>query len=360
MHVPSNVPSIIPAAHRWIATASLSAALLFGLLPDIGVAGTVNINFTRNSATGAPFPDGTGILGGGGWNRRNKDEATVADILLTSTGASSGVSVVNNIAGAFGATRVNGNPVQNESWSKSVANPIVLTISGLVPNAFYRLACYSDRVGDGVNPTNTFLANGSISGSTNNAGAASVTLPGTAGTDYVILIAPASSLGQIALSTPVIAGLQIQGVLTGELGPKMDCMVTNLRIVPGGKGRGVFGIRPNPAQTFTLNGNRGTTRTFYVNAKNTGVEYDKAFLMAFPDRGLRLKVLDKTTLRNVTANARALRHRFDLNAGQTQGFIVQVGASNPTFSNPLGAGIGCSPSTLKASKQDVVRCVVTP
>jgi hypothetical protein len=333
---------------------TLIAGLVFSAA---AFAGTVNVNFTNTSPTGFPAADGTGILGGGGWGRFNTAQATTSFNFQSSTGAASGVSIVNN-AIPFGDSQGNGNPVQNESWF--TLSGLSLTISGLVANGSYQLACYSDVDGflGFVSPTTLYTANG-VSATTTNGTASPRSLPGTRGIDYALITTKANAAGQIVLTGAQIAGLQIQGVFVGERGPKMDCMIARSAGSRAGKGRGIFGIAPNPAQSLSQSGAGGTARTYFVNVRNTGAEFDRAFLMAFPDRGASIRVIDQTTRKNVTAASIARRHRFNISAGATSRFTVQVSSLGPQ-TRALNVGIGASPSTLRRPQQDVVTCVLTP
>lgn len=325
------------------------------LAPSGGIAGTVNVNFTNTTPSQGGLTDGTGILGGGQWSRLIKDTGTTAFNLAKSDGVLAGFSIVNDSVPS-GDTQGNGNPVQNESWYAFAG--LNLTMSGLTPNGFYQLACYSDVDGflGFASPTTLYTANG-VSKTTINGTASARSLPGTSGIDYALITTQANASGQIILTAAQIAGLQVQGVLPGESGPKMDCMITRSAGSKIGKGRGVFGIKPNRAQSLSQSGSGGAKRTFFVNVNNAGAEYDKAFLMAFPDKGVKLRIVDQATRKNVTAAAIARRHRFDIGSGNTARFTVQVAARS---AGQLNVGIGASPSTLNRSNQDVVTCVLKP
>jgi hypothetical protein len=325
--------------------------------PCAGLAGTVNVNFTDTSASVSGALDGTGILGGGIWSRIINDQGAIPFALRDSNDVPTGVSVVNGSVPS-GDSQGNGNPVQNESWF-SLAN-LALSINGLVPNGSYRLACYSDVDGflGFVSPTTLYTANG-VSATTTNGTASARSLPGTSGIDYALITAKANGSGVISLTAAQIAGLQIQGVLPGENGPKMDCMITRSANSKAGKGQGVFGIKPNRAQSLSQRAN-GAAKTYFVNVKNAGAEFDSAFLMAFPDAGVKLRVIDQATRKNVTAAAVARRYRFDIDSGNTMRFTVQVSSASGGQTGTLNAGIGASPSTLNRANQDVVTCVLKP
>lgn len=348
-----------PIQTRGLLAASLFSLLAGGMLSPEAEAGTVNVNFTDTSATVTGVSDGTGVLGGGIWTRIINDQGTTPFTLNKNNSVLSGMTLANDVTPLGDTQAANNNPVQSESWfSLSGLN---LTLGGLVPNGSYRLACYSDVDGfiGFVSPTTLYTANG-VSGTTLNGSASVRSLPGTAGVDYVLLTTKANAAGQIVLTCAQIAGLQIQGVFSGENGPKMDCMITRAAGSSAGKGRGVFGINPNPLQTLTQSSKGQKTKTSFVNVKNSGAEFDRGFLMAFPDRGAKIRVIDQTLRKNVTAAAKALRHRFDISAGQTKRFTVQLSSATAGQTAPLSVGIGASPSTLKRPKQDVVYFVLTP
>jgi hypothetical protein len=333
---------------------TLIAGLVF---PAAALAGTVNVNFTDTSASVSGTTDGVGILGGGIWSRLNKSTGTTAFALRDNNNVLTGISVVNASI-PFGDSQANGNPVQGESWF--AISGLSLTIGGLVANGSYQLACYSDVDGfiGFVSPTTLYTANG-VSATTTNGTASPRSLPGARGIDYALITTKANATGQIVLTGAQIAGLQIQGVFVGERGPKMDCMIARSAGSRAGKGRGIFGIAPNPAQSLSQSGSGGTARTYFVNVRNAGAEFDRAFLMAFPDRGASIRVIDQTTRKNVTAASIARRHRFNISAGATSRFTVQVSSLGPQ-TRTLNVGIGASPSTLRRPQQDVVTCVLTP
>lgn len=337
---------------------SLLMLITLSALPFAGLAGTVNVNFTDTSSSVSGALDGTAILGGGIWSRIINDQGTTPFSLRNSNDVLTGVTVVNNSIPS-GDSQANGNPVQSESWFS--IGTLNLTIGGLVPNGSYRLACYSDVDGfiGFVSPTTLYSANG-VSATTTNSNASARTLPGISGIDYVLITTKANGAGQIQLTAAQIAGLQIQGVLPGEAGPKMDCMISRAAGSLSGKGQGVFGVKPNRAQSLSQRASGGVKRTYFVNAKNIGAEFDSAFLMAFPDRGTKVRIVDQTTRKNVTAAALARRHRFDIDAGATSRFTVQVSPRGSGSSKTLNVGIGASPSTLTTANQDVVTCVLKP
>jgi len=329
---------------------SIIAVSLF--LSGAGQGGTINVNFTDTTGTGPGF-DGNGILGGGVWNRVQDASLPGSFPLAKNTGAASGVTMNPTGVSILGSSQGNGNLIQNESWYDG--NTITITCTGFVPNGFYSVVVYNDRYG---------ISNYTVQGvpkSLPAAGIAPTVLPGIENVDYATFVAKASSGGAISVTGQIFAGIQIQGVLKGEVGgPKDDCMITNSRFSRGGRGRGIFGIRPNPVQSFAQSGRGGASRFYFVNVNNTGAEYDKMFLMAFPDPNTRVTIIDRTTRRNVTASAKARAYRFDLNAGATKGFSVQVASSSRSFTKALNVGIGASPSTLTSSRQDVVTCILTP
>ncbi len=205
----------------------------------------MNVNFTDTSASSNGLLDGTGVLGGGFWTRLINDTGTTPFTVNQSNNTVlSGFSIVNDST-PFGDSQGNGNPVQNESWFSPLG--LNLTMSGLVPNGSYQLACYSDVDGflGFVSPTTLYTANG-VSATTVNGTASLRSLPGTRGIDYALITTRANAAGQIVLTCAQIAGLQIQGVRRRGRGPKMDCMIARSAGSRAGKGRGIFGIAPNP------------------------------------------------------------------------------------------------------------------
>ena len=119
-------------------------------------AGLININLTDTTATGTGVDGNGAILGGGTWNRIKWNQAGL-DNALVDNAANALAGITAKDAGApSGAPQVNGNSIQSEAWG----TPVDLTISGLITEQIYKVAVYSDRVGDAGPADDIYTVNG--------------------------------------------------------------------------------------------------------------------------------------------------------------------------------------------------------
>ncbi len=319
-------------------------------------AGLINVNF-MDSGSGLN-PDGPGVLGAGIWNRILDTNAGLTNNLFDSTSGTTTASLSLSNGAVSGVSQINGNPVQNDSWSN--AGGAVVTITGVLPGQVYKVAIYSDRIGSG-NLADTYVVNG-LGRSLPNAGPPGTGLPGVANVDYAIFEITSSSAGLIVLTLPAggsVAGMQIQGVLGGEDGPRMDCLITKSPSSTGGKGDGVYKVPTNKKQTLTKKVKGSKAVKTYVNVQNDGLEIDNCYLMGFwKNRHFkRVRIKDRATGANVTAAALALNYRFILDAGETRSFFVKAKRAKQRSGN-TSLQVCASPSTLVASQQDCVTSTI--
>lgn len=318
-------------------------------------AGLINVNFTNTTASGLN-PDGPGVLGAGTWNRIIFSAAGATTALFDrASGSTTATLSQSSGAAVAGGSQANGNPVQNESWT---GVSFIVTVTGLVANQVYKVAVYSDKIGSGGG-TDTYVVNG-LGITLPNPGASVNPLPGTAGTDYAIFQVTATSGGQISVAVPgAIAGLQIQGVLNGESGPQMDCLITKSASSTTGKGGGVYKVKPTKKQTISKKVKGSKALKTFVNVQNDGAEIDNCYLMGFWKKKHFKKVVirDRATGANVTAATMRGRHRFILDAGSTKGFSVKAKRAKQR-SRDTSLQVCASPSTQVASKQDCVTSTI--
>ncbi len=319
-------------------------------------AGLININFTHGTSSGSGS-DGVGALGGDNWNRI-KAPATASDDSFTLRKADSLETPVTleidfplTIAGV---TVSNGNLVQSEGWEGSTdgAN-LVLTLKGLLPLQAYRLALYSNRVGSGA-PSDDYHLNG-VKHSLPTSSAADIVLPGTEDVDYLLVTVAADSSGRLVISGPSIAGLQIQGrLVTSEALPAFDATISTDPAGTTGKGSGIRRVSAGREQTITQQGKGRLAYTFYPVVANQGTIVDRPIaLLKYPDRDLAVVLRDSTTDENITAAAKAGRHRFDLLAAETRRFPMQLKPLK-LRKTLLTASFSVKPSDGKAALGDCV------
>ncbi len=355
MRFPTN-PTIVRLASL-LRRGALSLSLPF-LLAGSLEAGTINLNLTDTTATGTGA-DGTAILGGGTWNRLHKNQRALANALVKNSGAASPVTVTQSAGPEPDViSHNNGNPVQGESWYNGFG--FTLAFSGLLPSQVHTVAVYSDRVG--VDPNHSITVTGSGAAQVKSApypGVAVTALPGTEGPDYLLFTVTTTAGGGLSIATNFnMAGVQIRGVLPGELGPQADALVTKSVKAKSGKGNNVYGINPSPKQTLGQKAAGKRPRNYYAIMQNDGAEIDNLFLMAFLDRATKTKVFDQTTRKNITATAKARNYRFDLEAKASRKFKVTVASKRPKLARNSAVAICSSPSTLKTKKQDCVTCLL--
>lgn len=316
-------------------------------IPDVH-AGLININLTKNSVTPTGTgPDGNAILGGGIWNRIDETDTSILNALVDSKGAATPATAID-AAFPSGFLQVDfGNAIQKESWGF----PVDLTVSGLIANQVYKVAVYSDRNGS-TNPSDTYTVNGT-SKVLPNPGEAMIALPGTEGTDYALFLVNASATGTILISAPIIAGIQIEGLLPGELGPQPDLSVSK-SATKAGKGIGAVSAAPMKSQTLRQETTKKRARRFYVEAVNAGEEVDVFYLMGWwKKKKSKVKVFDNTTGGNVTAQALLQSYRYQLCRNEKRQFKVVV-RSKDKKPRKLKTRIGAAPSTFSTSRWDLV------
>ncbi len=307
--------------------------LVAGFLPLTRLyAGLINVNFTSGSPT-APAFDGTGIYGGGIWNRIQADTNTGQDsqdtiALKDSAGDTLAVTLTAKESGiVFGDTRLNGNAIQSQSWIGNALGAVIFVdIAGLIPGQIYQVAVYSNRVGSG-DATDPFSIGGEQI-DLPNPGEQVTTLPGVEGEDYVLFTPTASSTGKIRIVAEAIAGLQIRGRLqTSEKAPALDAMITSNPAATTGLGQGARGTVPGSSQTLTQKGALKRPVKFYPILKNAGSFIDRQTVLLTPgSRDLDVVLIDRQTGGNATAAAKTGTYGFVLEGGQSRGFQMQLKA----------------------------------
>jgi len=314
-------------------------------MPDKATAGLININLT-DTAESETGMDGDAILGGGTWNRIDKDQATTDTPLVDSEHNPTGITAKDTVVPSP-IPQNNGNQVQNVAWGFDVN----LTVSGLIVDQVYKVAVYSDRYGT-LSPSDTYVVNG-VDKQLPNPQTDGDDLPGIENTDYALFTVNASGTGNITIEAPWIAGIQIEGVLPGEAGPQPDARVSD-KASKAGKGNDRYASSPRRSQTLSQNTRKKRPRRFFLWIENDGEEVDRFSLRGrWSKRKSRVKVIALGGGGNVTAETLSGIYRYQLCRDEARQFKIVVKPKRKKR-RTLKARFEASPSTGAAARKDLV------
>lgn len=312
-------------------TSPLIILLSCAMLPIAPVrAGLINVNFTSTSPT-APAFDGGGFLGAGIWNRIQATSAMGQDAsdtiaLKNHAGETLAVTLTGKDSGVVeGATHMNGNAIQSESWIGNAPGALVFVeLAGLIPGQVYQIIVYSNRVGSGAAEDIYIVAGEQVE--LPNSGEQDTALPGIEGEDYLLFTPAAGSNGKILIVAESIAGLQIEGrLLISEKAPGLDAIITNNPAALTGRGENVRNSAVGGAQTLTQKGKVKRPVNFYPVVGNDGTFIDRQSVqLQYLARDVQVVLIDRETGGNVTAAAKIGNHRFNLDGGGKRRFQMQL------------------------------------